>query len=135
MSGRPSGSGGLLSGIASDASRSCRRPFGKAAGLRVRRVQLVEIIRRRAVDGGEGLLDSLGDSEERQAAFEERGDCNLVRRVEHTGGGTALLARPARECQQRKRLEVWRLELKRQSGAQVERRNGRRPPLRLRERE
>src|SRR5207249_546317 len=83
--------------------------LGEAPRLRVSLVELVEIARRSAVDRGKRLLDRLGDAEKRQATLEERCDADLVRCVEGTRVGAALLARTARQCQQRKRLQVGEL--------------------------
>ena len=110
----------------------------RSASRRAARVgldQVGEITRGRAVDVGERLLDRLGDPEERQPPLEERGDGDLVRGVERARVGAAPLAGAAREGEQRKRLEVGRLELEHEAGGQVEPRHRRRRALRIGERE
>src|SRR6266487_3310590 len=70
---------GLQIGIASDASSGRRRSLGEATRLRVRFVELAQVLRGRAVDRGESLLHRLGDSQERQAPLEECRNGDLVR--------------------------------------------------------
>src|SRR4029453_11398400 len=82
--------------------------------------ELVEIACLRAGAGVERLFDDLGDGEKRQAAFQEAGDGDLVRRIEHAGRGASQRPGAAREAKKRKRVGVDRLELERQSRVEVE---------------
>src|SRR5467141_1536011 len=67
--------------------RSCdfQRLLDMTARFFVRRDQVVEVARLRAVGGGKRVGDHLRDAEERQPSLEERRDSDLVRRVECTG--------------------------------------------------
>ena len=64
--------------------------------------------------GLERVLDERGDLEEADPAVEERGDGDLVRRVEGAGVGAAALAGLAGEREEREALGVRRLELERE---------------------
>ena len=91
--------------------------------------------RGRAVDCRERVLDERRDLGEADAAVEERGDRDLVRRVERARVRTAALSRLAGEREQREALGVRRLELEREPGGEVEARHRRRAALGVRERE
>ena len=65
-----------------------------------------------------------GDLREPDPALEERRDRDLVRRVESARVGAAVLARLARERQEREALQVRRLELEREPAAEIERGTG-----------
>ena len=110
-------------------------PCRDAARLLVGLDELSEIARRRAVDSLERVLDESRDLGEADAAVEERGDRDLVRRVERARVGPAALPRLAREREQREALGVRRLELERETGGEVEARKRRRAALGIRERE
>src|SRR6187431_155900 len=55
--------------------------------------ELVEVTRGDRVRRVQGSFDDLGDSEEGQTAVEERGHCDLVRRIEDAWRGPPRLAR------------------------------------------
>ena len=78
------------------------------------------VARRRPVDGSESVLDEPRDLREANASVQERRDRDLVRRVERAREGAAALSRLAREAEQRKALEIRRLELEREAGREVE---------------
>ena len=116
-SDRPRGSGSGSRARGSRRGCSCDRhaPLGEAACGRVGLHELGEIARGAAVRGGERLLDDLRDPEERQPPFEEGRDGDLVRGVEDARVGAAELAGPARQREQRERLQVRCGELERQT--------------------
>ena len=77
---------------ASTALRSSAEPRAHSPQSAPRRARL-EVARGRSVRGRERVLDDLRDPEERQPAVEERGDRDLVGRVEDARVGPAGLAR------------------------------------------
>ena len=104
-----------------------------AARRLVRGDELLEIPCGRSIDRSQRVLDHVGDAEKRQPSLEERRDCHLVGRVERAGIGAALLSRLPRVREQRKRLQVGRLELERHATGDIERRDRGGAPLWVRE--
>src|SRR4249920_737448 len=138
-----------LCGLAANAWRAhCRGETGRVAWSRygepslcvlsghgVRFDQAVEIPRARAVDLRQRLLDGRSDSEEGELPVQEGRHGHFVGGVEHARVGTASLAGLSRQREQRERLEIRGLELQHQPLREIERRDGRCGPLRVRERE
>ena len=73
--------------------------------------ELCEIPRRRAVDLVQRIVHEPRDLEKADTAVEKRRDRNLVRSVERARVRSAALTGRARQRQQRKTLEIRRLEL------------------------
>ena len=117
-----------------DTSEPAARERRDPARLRVHRGQVVEVARRRAVELRERALDHVRDPEERQAALQEGGHGHLVRSVERAGRRVAGLPRGAGEREAGERLQVRRAELQDHPGGEVERLDGRRGTLRVRQR-
>ena len=86
----------------------------RGSGLLVDPDELGEVAYRSAVDRLERILDEAGDLDEADAAGEERVDGDLVGGVERARVCATPLAGFACEREERKSIEIGRLELERQ---------------------
>ncbi len=79
-------------------------------------------------------LDHVRDRREAEPPLEKPRDRHFVRRVQHHRQAALRLERAIREPQARERVRVGRVEIEPPRPREIERRQRRRPPLRIRER-
>ena len=72
---------------------------GLAAGFGISGKYIFHVTEFCARRPGQDSLDDLGDTQERQALFKERGHCNFIGSIQGTGQCPALLQSFARQTQ------------------------------------